>query len=87
MDIGIPVERRTMTAKGLRTLRRRRMSRRLLIGLVGICVIAVCAAALVWLMESFRVYSPVYYEPKDIERERYEAQRRLLDAKTNPARP
>lgn len=76
-----------MAAKGLRALRRRRMSRRLLIGLVGICLIAVCAAGLVWLMESFRVYSPVYYEPKDLERERYEAQRRLLDAKTSPARP
>jgi hypothetical protein len=76
-----------MSAKGLRSLRRRRLSRRLLIGLVGLCLIAVCAAGLVWLLETFRVYSPVYYEPKDIERERYETQRRSLDTKTGPGRP
>jgi len=77
----------TMSAKGLRSLRRRRLSRRLLIGFVGLCLIAVCAAGLVWLLETFRVYSPVYYEPKDIERERYETQRRPLDTKTSPERP
>ncbi len=76
-----------MVAKGLRSLRRRRLSRRLLIGFVGLCLIAVCAAGLVWLLESFRVYSPVYYEPKDMDRERYETQRRSLDTKASPARP
>ncbi len=74
-----------MASRGLRSLRRRRLSRRLLAGIVGFCLIAACAAGLVWLLETFRVYSPVYYEPKDVERERYEMQRRALDAKANPA--
>lgn len=76
-----------MSSRGLRSLKRRQLSRRLLIGLAGLCLIAVCAAGLVWLLETFRVYSPVYYEPKDIERERYETQRRSLDTKTSPGRP
>jgi len=86
MGAGTLLERRAMAAKGLRSLRRRRLSRRLLIGFVGLCLIAAGAAGLVWLLETFRVYRPVYYEPKDVERERYEAQRRALDTKTNPAR-
>jgi len=28
------------------------------------------AAGLVWLMEAFRTYSPMYCKPNDIERER-----------------
>jgi hypothetical protein len=37
-------------------------------------------------MEALRNYQPQYYEPKDIERERHEAQRRVEDAKTRPSR-
>jgi len=48
---------------------------------------ALTAAGLVWLMDSFRIYSPVYYEPKDVERERYETQRRALDGKPIPRGP
>ena len=76
-----------MAAKVLRRFKRRQLSRRLLIGFVALCLIALSAAGLVWLMETFRTYSPVYYEPKDVERERYEIQRRALDTKTSLPRP
>jgi hypothetical protein len=76
-----------MASQVLRRLRRRRLSRRLLIYLVALCLIALTAAGLVWLLEGFRTYSPVYYEPKDIERERYEMQRRSLDTKPGPQVP
>jgi hypothetical protein len=48
-------------------------------------MIALAAAGLVWLMDAMRRYNPEYYEPKDIERERYEIQRRLAD--TAPGSP
>jgi len=76
-----------MATKVLRRFKRRQMSRRLLIGLFALCLIALSAAGLVWLMETFRTYSPAYYEPKDIERERYEIQRRSLDTKASLPRP
>lgn len=76
-----------MASQVLRRLRRRRLSRRLLICLVGLSLIALTAAGLVWLLEGFQSYSPVYYEPKDIERERYEMQRRSLDTKPGLQRP
>jgi len=67
-----------MAAKVLRRFKRRQLSRRLFICLVALCLIALSAAGLVWLMETFHAYSPAYYEPKDIERERYEMQQRSL---------
>ena len=76
-----------MAAKVLRRFKRRQLSRRLFICLVALCLIALSAAGLVWLMEAFHTYSPVYYEPKDIERERYEIQRRSLDTKATLPRP
>ena len=76
-----------MAAKVLRRFKRRQLSRRLLICFVALCLIALSAAGLVWLMETFRTYSPAYYEPKDIERERYEIQRRALDTKASLPRP
>jgi hypothetical protein len=48
---------------------------------------ALTAAGLVWVLETFRTYAPTYYEPKDIERERYELQRRSPDAKPGSQRP
>lgn len=76
-----------MASKMMRRLRRRRVSQRLLICLAGLCLIAATAAGLVWLMESFRIYSPSYYEPKDIERERFEMQRRAAETKAGSQRP
>lgn len=64
-------------SKPLRRLRRRRILRRLLIGLIGLVLIAAAAWGLVWMMDAFRAYNPQYYEPKDIDRQRYELQRQL----------
>jgi hypothetical protein len=49
-------------------------------------MIAMAAAGLVWLMDAMRSYNPQYYEPKDIERERYNVQRRLADTTPGPPR-
>jgi len=87
MEIRVPLERGAMAANVLRRFKRRQLSRRLLICLVALCLIALSAAGLVWLMEAFHTYSPAYYEPKDIERERYEIQRRSLDTKATLPRP
>ncbi len=76
-----------MTATGLRRLRRRRRSRRFLLSLAALCLIALSAAGLVWLLETFRAYSPSYYEPKDIERERHEMLQRSFDAKSRLQAP
>jgi hypothetical protein len=64
-------------SKPLRRLRRRRFLRRLLIGLLGLALIAAATWGLVWMMDAFRAYNPQYYEPKDIDRQRYELQRQL----------
>jgi hypothetical protein len=45
---------------------------------------ALAAAGLLWLLEAMRAYNPQYYEPKDVERERYEVQRLLDGAKQQP---
>ena len=81
LEMSVTLERGAMAANVLRRLRRQQLSRRLFICLVAFCLIALSAAGLVWLMETFHSYSPVYYEPKDLDRERYEMQRRSLDAK------
>jgi membrane-anchored protein YejM (alkaline phosphatase superfamily) len=81
------LERDFMSSKMLRRFRRRQLSRRIITCFVALCLIALTAAGLVWLMDSFRIYSPVYYEPKDVERERYETQRRALDGKPIPRGP
>ena len=75
-----------MASKVLSRLRRRQLSRRVLICLIGLCLIALTAAGLVWLLDALRTYSPVYYEPKDVERERYEMQRRTLETKPDHQR-
>ncbi len=87
MELRVPLERGAVTVKGLRGFRRRQRSRRLLICLVALCLIALSAAGLVWLLETFRAYSPSYYEPKDIERERHEMQQRSFDAKSRLQAP
>ena len=68
-----------MASRALLRLRRERLARRVLIALVALCLIALVTAGLVWLLEAFHTYSPAYYEPKDMERERYEQQRQSLD--------
>ena len=73
-----------MASRPLRRLRRRQFLRRVLLGVVALGLFALAAAGLVWLLESFRTYAPTYYEPKDIERERHEIQRRSSDGKSGP---
>jgi hypothetical protein len=75
-----------MVSPQVRRFRRRQQVRRMLFWLVTLGVIALTAAGLVWLMEGLRNYQPQYYEPKDIERERHETQRRLENAKPPPSR-
>ena len=65
---------------------RQQRVRRMLFWLVTLGVIAVTAAGLVWLMDGLRNYQPQYYEPKDIERERHETQRRLENGNPPPSR-
>lgn len=74
----------TLNARPLRRLRRRRFFRRVAIYLIALSAIALTVAGLVWLLESFHQYKPSYYEPKDIERERYETQRRATEGKPGP---
>jgi hypothetical protein len=55
--------------------------RRGLILLISAVSIAVAAYGLVWLIDAMRTYDPKYYEPKDLERERHELQRKLEELK------
>ena len=86
VEFDAPVGRRRMVGPQVRRFRRRQRVRRALIWLVALGLIALTAAGLVWVMEALRNYRPQYYEPKDIERERHEIQRRLEDAKSRPQR-
>ncbi len=65
-----------MVSQVLRRLRRQRILRRVVICALALGLIALTASGLVWLLENFRTYAPTYYEPKDVERERHEMQRR-----------
>jgi hypothetical protein len=53
----------------------------MLIALLALGVMALTAAALVRVHDVLRSYSPMYYEPKDMERERYEMQRRMSEGR------
>lgn len=77
----VPLERRADHSRPLRRLRLRQSFRRGLIVLIGAATIAIAAYGLVWLIEGMRTYDPKYYEPKDIEREGQELQRRLEELK------
>jgi hypothetical protein len=81
-----PAGRRGITGRQVRRFRRRQRVRRALFWFVALGVIALTTAGLVWVLEALRNYQPQYYEPKDIERERHETQRRLEDAKSRPSR-
>ena len=70
------LDRGGVHSRPFRRLRRRQQIRRSLIALIGLAVLAVAAYGLSWWLEQFGAYSPKYYEPKDIERQWYEQQRR-----------
>ena len=70
-----------MGSRALHRLRRQRFLRRILIAVLALALIALTASGVVWVLESLRTYTPTHYEPKDMERERYEMQRRSSDGK------
>ena len=75
IELDKPLERHTRASRPLARLRRRLFFRRLLLGSIALGLMALAAAGLVWLLEAMHAYNPQYYEPKDVERERYEIER------------
>ena len=77
----VPLERGRSHSRPLRRLRMRRLLRHAVIALLGLTGIAIAAYGVVWLIEGLRSYDPKYYEPKDIDREGHQLQRRLEELK------
>jgi ferric-dicitrate binding protein FerR (iron transport regulator) len=86
IELDKPLERHTKASRPLARLRRRLFFRRLLLGSIAFGLMIMAAAGLVWLLEAMHAYNPQYYEPKDVERERYEIQRLPDGAKQQPPR-
>jgi hypothetical protein len=76
-----PQGRRERHVQAFRWLRRRKLLRRGLMALIGLAVLIVIAYGVNWWIEQFRTYYPKYYEPKDIERQKFEEQQRLEGVK------
>jgi hypothetical protein len=74
IEMDKPLEWHAKASRPLARLRCRLFFRRLLLGSIALGLMALAAAGLVWLLEAMHAYNPQYYEPKDIERERYEIQ-------------
>ena len=72
----VPLERSGAHSRPLRRVLFRRLLRRGLIALIGLAAIAILAYGLLWLINSLQTYDPKFYEPKDLERERYQTQGR-----------
>lgn len=72
----VPLERSGVHSRPLRWVILRRLLRRGLIALIGLAAIAIAAYGLLWLVNGLQTYDPKFYEPKDIERERYQTQGR-----------
>jgi len=72
----VAVERGGAYSHRYRFLRLRQLIRQGLSGLIGLLFIAVAAFAVNWLTDALRTYDPKYYEPKDLERQRYQEERR-----------
>ena len=75
------LERRGPDSRPWRRLRTRRLVRRMAFAILGLLGIAAATYGLVWLIEGLRGYNPKYYEPKDIERQTYDRQRRANELK------
>lgn len=80
----VPEGRRERQVRAFRWLRRRKLLRRGLMALIGLAVLAVAAYGVNWWIEQFRRYYPKYYEPKDIERQKFEEQQQLERPKGSP---
>jgi len=70
----VPADRRGAFSRPLLYIQARRALRRVLIFLVSITSMVLAMYGLLWLIDAMRSYDPKYYEPKDLERERYELQ-------------
>ncbi len=82
----VPLERRGAHSQPFRRLRWRQFVRRGFIALIGLTAIAILTYGFNWWLERSRMYHPKYYEPKDIERQRYE-ERQLLEQQKRPSVP
>ncbi len=71
------MKRRDGSTKSLRRARIRRALRRGFGILLAIAGMAVAAYGLVWLLDAMWLYSPKYYESRDIERYLYRRDREL----------
>ncbi len=69
IQFDLPLSQHAPPARPLLKLRLIRLTRRVLISLISLLLIAAATYGLVALMGSFQGYSPNYYEPKDIERQ------------------
>ncbi len=81
VQFDVPANRRGTISGPRPHLHLRMAFRRGLILLISAVSIAVAAYGLVWLIDAMRTYDPKYYEPKDLERERHELQRKLEELK------
>jgi hypothetical protein len=84
IEMDKPLERHAKVLRPLARLRCRLFFRRILLGSIAFGLIALAAAGMVWLLEAMHAYNPQYYEPKDMERERFEVQRLSDGAKSQP---
>ena len=75
IEMDEPLEWHAKALRPLARLRCRLFFRHLLLGSIAFGLMALAAAGVVWMLEAMRAYNPQYYEPKDVERERYEVQR------------
>jgi hypothetical protein len=73
----VPADRRGAFSRPLLYIQARRALRRVLIFLVSAASIIFAMYGVLWLIDAMRTYDPKYYEPKDLERERYELQQQL----------
>jgi hypothetical protein len=73
----LPADRRGPFSRPLLYIQARRALRRVLILLVCVVSIILGMYGLLRLIDAMRTYDPKYYEPKDLERERYELQQKL----------
>ncbi len=71
------MKRRTTYTRFLWRAWLRRALRRGFRILLAIACMAMAAYGLVWLLDAMRLYSPKYYEPRDIERYLYQRDREL----------
>ena len=84
VEFEAPLERYAPAPMSIQRQHRRRRVRRLLVWMIGLSIIAAASAVLVWMMDALRNYRPQHYEPRDVERQRYESQILQKELKERP---